>query len=110
MPADTRLDQALALLRGDGEPRWTKEIFHRRVNGVTMYCVVGAMEKVRQGASWQSKDELYADKQAVKAVINEQFPSTVTHGIFSFNDVPERTFEDIEMVLEKAYIQRVEEV
>lgn len=71
-------------------------------------CIMGALLHVQSGQ--YAYDESCPDARAIKKVIKEQFPDEAcTWGIPVFNDAKGRTFEDVELVLEKAAVLREEE-
>jgi hypothetical protein len=90
------MNKALNLLRTCG---WTKGNFYA-LDG--SYCVLGALSCVAVTSE---------EVRVLQAVIKEQFPDRGIHpGISFFNDAPETTFAEVEMVLEKASMQLEESV
>lgn len=94
-------EQILDLLKSSG---WCKGN-SVRYNGVTRkheYCLLGAAQQLG------FTQRLTGIKLA--PVVTEQFPERVesalrsnpAHVVVTFNDHPETTFEDVQMVLEKA--------
>ncbi len=115
----SKIRAALEILRvpnpsGTDKRSWMRGQLHRQYQGAERHCILGALEHV--GASTDNRQAAYGlnngDTKAILRVANEQFPREGEYGwshIPSFNDSPERTFDDIELVLEKAAVAREEE-
>lgn len=82
---------ALERLRERG---WCKYVY-RASDG--RMCILGALN---------STNASYLDRYAVEKIIAEQFPELNSCNIQTFNDQPDRCFEDVERVLEKAALER----
>lgn len=100
--SDSRIPEALELLRTDGWTKYTHFDGRKR-------CVMGALRSVHgvsslvavTARSWSAYD---TDLKAVQAAINAQYG--VNLAISTFNDTDDVTFEDVERVLEKAALER----
>ena len=110
----SKIRAALEILRvpnpkGTARRSWVKGILSRKYDGAERYCMVGALRHV--GVTQFADTANSKDVRAILRVIREQFPDRFrdTRNIPSFNDHPTRTFDDVELVLEKAAILREEE-
>lgn len=90
--SDTKLWEALELLRRDG---WYKGPAMGKAKCTAVACYMAGAQR---------------DFAVVRAVVMEQFPDRGNGSIVDFNDHPDTTFEDIELVLTKAAIRRDEAV
>lgn len=97
--SETKLWDALDLLRRDG---WCKDVAE---TGDGRRCLLGAGV-----AAGYSTDDCFA----LHAVAKEQYPErlrlrTDLSPAAAFNDHPDTTFADVERVIEKAAIRRLEQ-
>lgn len=91
------LEDALTRLRTEG---WTQRTY-AEPDGQA--CMIGAIEGIRYGQShpWLNPS-FVAAREAVRDVINEQYPESGYCNIPDFNDDSKRTFAEVEAVFEKA--------
>lgn len=94
--ADTKIGEALDLLRKNG---WVKRPGTAELHGEN--CIVTALGAVTKG-------RFGADRNSVATVLKEQYGWTESVG--RWNDDPDTTFADVERVMEKAEMKRLEEV
>jgi hypothetical protein len=96
--AHTKIGEALDLLRTNG---WVKQPGTSQRYGEN--CVITALHAANGGRA-----NIQWDRNAIAAVLKEQ------HGwrgsVGGWNDLPETTFADVERVMEKAEMKRLEEV
>ena len=106
----SKIRAALEILRtpnryGTDKKSWTRGALKNRYGGEEQYCILGALRHV--GLTNRTLES--PDIAAIHNVINEQFPREYTWNIYNFNDFPGRTFDEVEIVLEKAAVLREEE-
>lgn len=92
---------ALDVLRRDG---WHQGDYASNDSPRSRVCVLGAANRA---AGRYATDEIGLDLEweaAVRDVISEQFPDRAVM-VHNFNDHPDTTFADVELVLEKAQIR-----
>ena len=97
--ADTRIHDALALLRRKG---W----------GPSGGCMITALSDVTPHLV---RSTLSDDVTALSEVCASEFPERGGNGgrfdrIWMTNDHPDTTFEDVERIMEKAYVNRCSEL
>jgi len=92
--ADNVLDEARTRL--DGGNKWCKQ----RLYDGDKACVIGAISVTNRG-------RMFRALRAVDAVVREQYPdragiSGLLTGVGDFNDHPDTTWADVDLVLDKA--------
>lgn len=83
----------------------------------TPKCLLTGLVNLYSGHLSSYSGEYHADRQALTDVVREQFPdrlgpvlSTYKPDVAQFNDHPDTTWADLELVVEKAAIKRQEAV
>ena len=105
----SKIRAALEILRtpnryGTDKRSWTRGQVKNKYGGEERYCILGALRHVGTNGTLESPDIA-----AIHNVINEQFPREYPWNIPNFNDFQGRTFDEVEIVLEKAAVLREEE-
>jgi len=115
----SKIRAALEVLRvpnpaGTDRRSWMRGMLHGKYQGADRYCILGALEHVGVSINHNYHREESADLRVIRKVIGEQFGNGgysegVPPSIPGFNDEKTRTFDEVELVLEKAAILREEE-